>query len=44
MGHHIEKSAKAGAIAMEDTKTVADAGLYLSPEEDRRILRKLDLW
>lgn len=28
----------------EDAKVIGDARTYLSPEEDQRILRKLDLW
>lgn len=43
MNHHVEKG-DGDATTIQDAKIVVDAGIHLSPEEDRRILRKLDLW
>ncbi|KAK3192878.1 hypothetical protein K4F52_001235 [Lecanicillium sp. MT-2017a] len=38
--HEDEKAPE--TLAIEDAKNAVDAGIQLSPEEDRRILRKLD--
>lgn len=42
MDHHIDE--KGHVQEAEDAEVIGDARAYLSPEEDRRILRKLDLW
>ncbi|OAA49688.1 Major facilitator superfamily transporter [Cordyceps fumosorosea ARSEF 2679] len=44
MDQHIEKTVGTDVATTEDAKTMIDTGIRLSPEEDRRILRKLDLW
>lgn len=40
--HEDEKAPE--TLAIEDAKNAVGAGIQLSPEEDRRILRKLDQW
>ncbi|KAM3442332.1 hypothetical protein NHJ13734_002440 [Beauveria thailandica] len=42
MGQHIEETV-GNVITIENLKVVADTDTHLSPDEDRRILRKLDL-
>ncbi len=43
MHKHIDEKA-AEAEGIEDAKNAIEVGIQLSPEEDRRILRKLDRW
>lgn len=40
----MDEKLKGNAAHAEDIAAVAELGQSLSPEEDRRILRKLDKW